>query len=78
VLLTPGKTLVRSIPVGVTYGFDTKQVDLNQTDLPSIARAQLEALRAELKGSSVRITDKISKYHVQDLVNRITKGLDPK
>ncbi len=77
-LLTPGKTVIRSIPVGVTYGFEMKQVDLNQTDLPSIARAQLEGLRAELKASSARISDKISKYHVLDLVNRITKGLDPK
>lgn len=77
-LLNPGKTTVRAIPVGVTYGFSMRTVDLNETDLPSIARGHLLALKAELAGSSARITDKISKYHVQDLVARITKALDPK
>jgi hypothetical protein len=77
-LLNPGKTTTRAIPVGVTYGFSMRTVDLNQTDLPSIARGHLVALKSELSTSSARITDKISKYHVQDLIARITKALDPK
>jgi hypothetical protein len=76
-LLNPGRTFVRSIPVGVTYGFNTRSVDLSQTDLPSLARGHLQALKTELKSSSLRMTDKVSKYHVEDLVARIEKALNP-
>jgi hypothetical protein len=76
-LLNPGRTFVRSIPVGVTYGFNTRSVDLSQTDLPSLARGHLQALKTDLKSSSLRMTDKVSKYHVDDLVARIEKALNP-
>lgn len=77
-LLKPGKASVRSVKVGVTYGFDTRSVDLAQTDLPSIARGQLNGLKNELKLSAPRMTDRMSKYHVLDLIYRIGEGLDPK
>jgi hypothetical protein len=77
-LLKPGSTTVRAVPVGVTYGFTTRKVNLAQTDLPSIARGQLINLRNELKLSTSKITDRMSKYHVLDLISRITEGLDPK
>jgi hypothetical protein len=77
-LLKPGSTTVRAVPVGVTYGFTTRKVNLAQTDLPSIARGQLISLRNELKLSTSTITDRMSKYHALDLISRITLGLDPK
>ncbi|OAB29800.1 protein of unknown function [Flavobacterium fryxellicola] len=77
-LLKPGSTTVRSVPVGVTYGFNTRRVNLAQTDLPSIARGQLNALKNDLKMSSSRITDRMSKYHILDLISRISEALDPK
>ncbi|MCP9768599.1 DUF5117 domain-containing protein [Lacihabitans sp. LS3-19] len=77
-LLKPGKASVRSIPVGVTYGFSTRTVNLQETDLPSIARGQLTALKNEMKASSMRMSDKLSKYHLQDLIARIEAALDPK
>ena len=77
-LLKPGSTTVRSVPVGVTYGFNTRRVNLAQTDLPSIARGQLNALKNDLKMSSSRMTDRMSKYHVLDLISRISEALDPK
>jgi hypothetical protein len=67
---------VRSVPVGVTYGFNTRKVNLAQTDIPSISRGQLNSLKNELKLS--RMTDRMSKYHVLDLIYRIEQGLDPK
>lgn len=76
--LEPGKASVMAVPVGVTYGFSGRTVELSQTDLPSIARGNLVSLRNELNAASTRITDKVSKYHVQDLVARISAGLDPK
>ncbi|WP_426091659.1 zinc-dependent metalloprotease [Flavobacterium sp. DSR3-2] len=77
-LLKPGNAEVRSVPVGVTYGFNTKRVNLAQTDLPSIARGQLNSLKNDLKMSSARMSDRISKYHVLDLISRIGEALDPK
>lgn len=77
-LLQPGTATVRSVPVGVTYGFNTRRVNLAQTDLPSIARGQLNSLKNDLKMSSSRMTDRMSKYHLQDLIARIGEALDPK
>jgi hypothetical protein len=77
-LLKPGIATVRSVPVGVTYGFNTRRVNLAQTDLPSIARGQLNVLKNDLKMSSARMSDRMSKYHVLDLISRIGEALDPK
>jgi hypothetical protein len=77
-LLNPGEASVRAVPVGVTYGFNTRKVNLAQTDLPSISRGQLNSLKTELQLSTDRMTDRISRYHVLDLIYRIEEGLDPK
>ena len=77
-LLKPGTATVRSVPVGVTYGFNTRRVNLAQTDLPSIARGQLNSLKNDLKMSSARMSDRMSKYHILDLISRIGEALDPK
>ena len=77
-LLKPGTTMVRAVPVGVTYGFTTRRVNLAQTDLPSIARGQLNSLKNEMKLASSRMTDRMSRYHLQDLISRIGQALDPK
>ena len=59
-------------------GFNTKIVNLNQTDLPSIARGQLVRLKSNAKAAAARATDRLSKLHLLDLVARIDKALDPK
>lgn len=77
-LLKPGKANVQSIPPGVTYGFSTRVVELEKTDLPSIARGHLEILRASIKKAIPLETDKMSKYHLKDVLQRIDLALDPK
>jgi hypothetical protein len=77
-LLKPGTTTVRSVPVGVTYGFTTKTVNLSQTDLPSIARGQLIGLKTQIKTAASKTTDRMSKFHLLDLISRIDAALDPK
>jgi len=52
--------------------------DIKNTDVPSIARAQLVELRAEIQAAVPRETDKLSKYHLQDLAERIKEALSPK
>ena len=77
VLLKPGNTFVRSVPVGGAYGFNTRNVNLNQTDLPSIARGYLTGLRIEMRLASAKTVDRLSKFHLQDLISRIDLGLNP-
>jgi len=55
------------------FGPNTKN-----TDLPSIARAEISALRAQILASLPATTDRLSKYHLQDLAERIRRALDPK
>jgi hypothetical protein len=52
--------------------------DIKNTDVPSVARAQLVELRAEIQAAAPRETDKLSKYHLQDLAERIKEALNPK
>jgi hypothetical protein len=63
------------LPAGLVFflGPNTRN-----TDLPSIARAELSALRAQILASLPATTDRLSKYHLQDLAERIRRVLDPK
>ena len=47
------------------------------TDLPSIARGHLIELRSQLKAANASVTDRLSKFHIADLVARIDKALNP-
>jgi hypothetical protein len=77
VLLKPGNTFVRSVPVGGAYGFNTRNVNLAQTDLPSIARGYLVGLRTEMRAAAAITGDRLSKFHLLDLISRIDAGLNP-
>ncbi|MFN4084474.1 MAG: zinc-dependent metalloprotease [Spirosomataceae bacterium] len=77
-LLEPGRAVVTAIPVGATYGFNRKTVELSQTDLPSVARAYLEKLQADIQAGMPKMTDNLSRYHLKDLQRRISAALDPK
>lgn len=52
--------------------------DIKNTDVPSIARAQLVELRAEITAAIPKETDKVSKYHLQDVLERIKQALNPR
>ena len=53
-------------------------VAYKNNDAVSVARAQLVALKAQINAAIGGTSDKMSKYHLQDLASRITKALDPK
>ncbi len=76
-LLNPGMATVNYIPQGASYGFESRNVDLKKTDLPSIARGHLEILKSEIKLALPLTTDKMSKYHLQDVLQRIEVALNP-
>jgi hypothetical protein len=51
--------------------------NIKNTDVPSIARAQLVELRSEILAAVPRTADKLSKYHLQDVAERIKQALSP-
>jgi hypothetical protein len=51
---------------------------LSQSDIRSIARAQLTKLVVQLKASAGKYSSDLSRFHVDDLISRINNILDPK
>ena len=52
--------------------------NVKNTDVPSIVRAHLVSLRNEILAAIPTTTDKLSKYHLQDVAERIKRALEPK
>ena len=52
-------------------------VNMSQSDLRSIARAELNTLRSAALNAINRTSDRMSKYHLQDIAKRIEHILDP-
>ena len=52
-------------------------VTTSQSDIRSIARAELNTLRSAAINAANRTSDRMSKYHLQDIAKRIEKILDP-
>ena len=70
-----------ALPAGLPAGRGFANIftgDIKSTDVPSIARAQLVELRNEIAGAIPREADKLSKYHLQDVQERIKQALNPK
>ncbi|HXB94765.1 MAG TPA: zinc-dependent metalloprotease, partial [Puia sp.] len=69
-----------ALPPGVNLprGLSIFTGDIRFTDVPSIARAQLVELRTEIGAAIARTTDKVSRYHLQDVQERIKQALNPK
>lgn len=59
-------------------GLNRRPVSYNTTDIPSISRGQLNQLRSKLKLGAASNTDRLSKFHLLDLVAKINMALDPK
>jgi hypothetical protein len=74
-LIDPTPTF--SFSVGAAFGMPAS-VNITNTDVFSIAKGELRALQSEIIAASKINTDKVSQYHLQDLADRIKKGLDPK
>jgi hypothetical protein len=75
-LLSPPQiTLPAGFPRNLTILFGG---DIKNTDIPSIVRAQLISLRNQINSAIPGTTDKLSKYHLQDVSERIKEALNPK
>jgi Met-zincin/Domain of unknown function (DUF5117)/Domain of unknown function (DUF5118) len=60
---------------GLTISFGP---DLRKSDVPSIARGFLVELKGKLAAASATSTDKLTKFHYADMVQKINQALDPK
>ena len=50
----------------------------DQSDIKAMARGTLKILKGEVSSASGRMSDQVSKYHLEDMVERIDMILDPK
>ncbi|TXN38372.1 zinc-dependent metalloprotease [Flagellimonas hymeniacidonis] len=53
-------------------------VNTSQSDIRSVARAELNNLKRDIRNGLGRISDRMSRYHLQDALERIDLILDPK
>jgi Met-zincin len=65
-------------PANVRAFAGSTPIDVSQSDIRPIVRAELKALRAQINGAIARTSDAMSKYHLEDAVQRINLILDPK
>lgn len=66
------------IPAQFKRFFIRTDVDASQSDIRSVARAELNELKKLCKTAIARTADKLSKYHLEDAIARIDLILDPK
>ena len=64
---------ILSISIG---GFSS--IDTRRSDISSIARGQLTILQNDIKMALLGTTDKMSRYHLQDVLFRIGQALNPR
>ncbi|GGX05411.1 zinc-dependent metalloprotease [Aquimarina muelleri] len=53
-------------------------VNASQSDIRAVVRAELNTLRREVKNAVNRSSNTMTKYHLQDIAERITSILEPK
>jgi hypothetical protein len=66
------------IPAAWRNWIKRTNVDVVQSDIRSVTRAELNTLKGEVLRAIPRTSDRMSKYHLQDVVVRIDNILDPK
>jgi hypothetical protein len=63
---------------GITISFGSVSSNTDKSDIKSVVRAHLTALRSEVRAAAAGTTDPLSRYHLQDVLVRIDNALDPK
>jgi hypothetical protein len=53
-------------------------VDVSQSDIRPLVRAELKTLRTAIRNGVARTNDRLSRYHLEDAIERIDLILDPK
>jgi hypothetical protein len=74
-LLNPSSGGSLSAGSGITITFGP---DASRTDIVSVAKAHLTQLRSEILAAIPSYKDNMSRYHLQDMADRIKNALNPK
>jgi hypothetical protein len=75
-LMNPSQpSMPSNLPRGLVLIFGG---DITNTDIPSIARAHLVALRKRILAAVPLTADKLSRYHLQDVAERIRLAMEKK
>ena len=61
-----------------TTSFSGRRIVLVDTDIPSIARGQLNELKSQLRIAAINTPDRLTRFHLNDLVARIENAMKPK
>tara|TARA_R110001592_G_scaffold142306_3_gene364322 strand:- start:4497 stop:6971 length:2475 start_codon:yes stop_codon:yes gene_type:complete len=79
--LSAGKTIDtyrRNLQSGYIDRMATLMNDATQSDISSVARAELKTLQARIKAAIPRTSDRMSKIHLEDALEKVNTILDPK
>jgi len=76
-IIAPPRTSETTIVINFG-GTSRPQLSVDKSDIKSIVRAHLIALKSEIKAAMPSIPDEMSRYHLQDIVTRIDDALNPK
>ncbi len=64
--------------VTITFGNATPVLDIKKSDILSNLKGHARELKSQVDAAAVSSADKATKYHLQDLSDRLKKILDPK
>lgn len=68
----------KSVPARAASFYGFTAVDIESSDIRPVVRAELARLQRDLRRVQGRTRDDLSRYHYQDLIERIDKVLNPK
>ncbi|MCK8521559.1 zinc-dependent metalloprotease [Aquimarina sp. D1M17] len=66
------------IPANIRRFATRTNVNASQSDIRAVVRAELNTLRRDARNAIGRSGDRMTRYHLQDIVERITSILEPK
>lgn len=66
------------LPANIRAFAGNTAIDVSQSDIRPMVRAELKTLRTQINGAIARTADPMSKHHLEDAVQRINQILDPK
>jgi hypothetical protein len=75
-LLNPGSTA--SSPGGAIVLNFGSSFDMKKSDVVSIIKGNLRSLKSEIATALPTVKDSMTRYHLQDVVERIERILDPR
>lgn len=58
--------------------FRDTNINVNQSDIRPVVRAELKSLKGTIRAAIGRTSDRMTKYHLEDALERIDNILDPK